>query len=98
MLTPDALRVVTLMSGNANVGKSTAAINLASALARCGRDVLLIDENAGAGNVGAALDLKARFELADVINGDVALEQALLHAPHGLRVLPAARGAQAMSV
>ena len=103
LLARTALRVVTLLSGKSGVGKTTAAVNLACALARGGHDVLLIDENSaagsgqpGSGNIGTALGLKARYDLAQVIAGDASLEQALLPGPCGIRVLPAARAAQAL--
>jgi flagellar biosynthesis protein FlhG len=96
MLTPDNLRVVTLLSGKHGVGKTTVATNLALALTRSGRDVLLVDENHGAGNVAAALDLQARFDLTHVIAGSKRLDEVMLAGPEGIAVLPAAHGAQAL--
>jgi flagellar biosynthesis protein FlhG len=97
----EQLRVVTLMSGNSGAGKTSAAVNLAAALAATGRDVLLIDENGAgqrtSGNVAAALDLDVRFDLLHLLNGERTLEGVLLEGPGGVQVLPSARGAQALT-
>jgi len=48
LLSRDALRIITVVSATAGVGKTSAVINLAVALARAGREVLILDESRGA--------------------------------------------------
>jgi flagellar biosynthesis protein FlhG len=72
-----------------------AVVNLASALAREGSQVLVLD--ASRGEVAPAFGLTARYELKHVLDGDVALAQAALHTRDEVRVLPAARGMRMLS-
>ena len=92
MLSAHGPRVITMVSAAAAVGKTTLILNLASALADAGNKVLLVDENVGMGNINEALSLRARYDLAHVLRGDRRLEDVLLDASRGVRVLPAARG------
>jgi hypothetical protein len=61
---------------------------LAQGFARQGERTLLVD--ATRLQIAAALGLRARFDLAHVLNGDCALDAALLDAGTNLAVLPAA--------
>ena len=53
LLARDTVRVVTLTSGRTGVGKTNIVINLAAALAKRGRHVLVLDEQQGKGCNGA---------------------------------------------
>jgi flagellar biosynthesis protein FlhG len=85
-------RAVTVISGSAGTGKTTAVINLATALAQSGKKVLIIDENAGASNLGGTLGLSAHRDLLDVVRRDMSLDKVLIHHPDGYSILPAGRG------
>jgi flagellar biosynthesis protein FlhG len=90
------VRMMTLDSGCPGVGKTSAVINVAAALAARGSRVLVIDENSGPANVGGLLGVRPRFELQHVIRGACALEDALLTGPRGVTILCAADGARAL--
>ncbi|SEO51124.1 flagellar biosynthesis protein FlhG [Nitrosovibrio sp. Nv6] len=92
LLVQDFLRVITVTSGNTGAGRTTAVINLAAALARNGRNVLVIDENASASNVSATLGLNAHRDLLDVIRRDKTLDDVIISGPEGFFILPAGRG------
>lgn len=92
LLASDALRIVTVASATSGVGKTSTVINLAVALARAGREVLILDGSPRRGNVSDTLGINARFDLLDVINRDRTLEQVLMTGPEGISVLPAAHG------
>ena len=81
----DAARIVTVASGSAGAGKTITVINLAASLARSGKNVLVIDENAGACNICATLELIAHRDLLDVIRRDKALDEVLVSAKRRLR-------------
>jgi flagellar biosynthesis protein FlhG len=70
--------------------RSLATANLASALARAGEQVLVID--ASRAQIAPALGLTARYELKHVLEGEIALSEAVLTTHGGVQVLPAARG------
>lgn len=84
-------KVIAFVSGGARVGKTSAAINLAVAIAQCGRGVLLLDENAGPRNVTATLGIRTETEMIDTVRGTRALEKTLVSGPEGIVILPAAR-------
>lgn len=92
LLVGDFPRIVTVASASAGMGKTTTVINLAAALVRGGKDVLVIDENAGANNLGATLGLRAHHDLLDVMRRDKTLDEVIILAPAGFRLLSAGRG------
>ena len=95
--TPGAVRIFTIASGKTQIGKTSIAVNLATALAKNGQRVLLIDENPSHNNICTHLGLKARFDLLHVINGDKKLNQILLQGPDNVTVLSAMRGIRALN-
>lgn len=65
-------------------------LELAAAFARLAQRVLLVDRTCG--DAARGLGLRARYELRHALMGDRTLRQVTLEAPHGIVVLPAARG------
>jgi len=93
----DSARVFTIAGGKTRVGKTSVAVNLATALAQNGQRVLLIDENPCHNNICTNLGLQARFDLLHVINRDKKLNQVLLHGPENITILSAMRGIHALN-
>ena len=89
---PGAVQVIAVTGGKGGVGKTTVAINLAAALAAQGRRALLLDGDLGLANVDVLLGITPRFNLAHVIAGERTLEEIILQAPCGFRVVPGASG------
>jgi len=71
-------------------GATDVTLNLAAALARIGQQVLILDTTKG--EAATALGLRARYELAHVLSGDVRLRDVLLAGPENVALLPATRG------
>jgi flagellar biosynthesis protein FlhG len=94
LLGRNAARVIALESAARGVGKTSVAINIAVALATRGMQVLLLDANSGAANISALLGLRPRFDLHDVLDGVCAIDDALLHGPAGVMVMPAGSALQ----
>ncbi len=88
------LQVVSFAAGCGGVGKTAVVANLGLALAREGREVLLIDESSGHDDVSAAFGLRARFDLLNVVQRERGLGDVLVQPVAGLHILPAARAAQ----
>lgn len=86
-------RVVTFAAGSVGVGKSLLVANLAAALARQGKEVLVLDENVS-DNVASCYGALARHDLLQVIDGQKALAEVVLTVAPGVRVLPAAQAVQ----
>lgn len=85
------LQVVTFVAGCEGVGRSVAVANIGVALARLGKEVLIIDEHASRDDIAASFGLMARHDLLNVVQREMSLAQVLLQPMTGLRVLPAAR-------
>lgn len=85
------LQVVTFVAGCEGVGRSAAVANLGAALARLGKEVLIIDEHAARDDIAASFGLMARYDLLNVVQSEASLARVLLQPMHSLRILPAAR-------
>jgi len=84
-------QVVTFAAGCDGVGRSIALANIGVALARLGKEVMVVDEHSSADDVAASFGLSARYDLLQVIQRERRLADILLHPLPGLSILPAAR-------
>lgn len=91
------VRVIGVTGGKGGVGKTSIAINLATALARMGRRVLLLDGDLGLANVDVLLGIAPRHNLAHVISGERLLEEIVVETPQGFRVVPAGSGVERLA-
>jgi len=91
------VQTVAVTGGKGGVGKTSVAVNLATASAQAGRRVMLLDGDLGLANVDVLLGLSARYTLAHVLNGERTLEEVIVDAPQGFKVVPAASGVTAMA-
>jgi flagellar biosynthesis protein FlhG len=94
---PRRTKVVAITGGKGGVGKTLTAVNLGAALARLGRNTMLLDADLGLANVDVLLGLHARLNLEHVVSGQCALEDVILTASSGLRVVPASSGSVNMA-
>ena len=85
-------RITAVTSGKGGVGKTFVTANLAAALARQGRRVLVLDADLGLANLDVVLNLYPKITLHDVFKGEARLEEAILEAPGGFSVLLAGSG------
>lgn len=74
------------------VGKSNLVLNLAVALGRWGRRVLLVDGDLGLANIDVLLGLTPERNIEHLVRGEARLDEILLQGPKGVRILPAASG------
>ncbi len=89
---PRPVRVIAVTSGKGGVGKTNVSVNLATALAQSGKQVMLMDADLGLANVDVMLGLHPQYNLSHVLNGERTLEEILVDAPGGFKVVPAASG------
>ncbi|MDD2883445.1 MAG: MinD/ParA family protein [Dechloromonas sp.] len=94
LLGGSSLQVVTFVAGCEGVGRSVAVANLGVALARLGKEVLIIDEHHTGDDIAGFFGLSARFDLLNVVQQEKPLSQVVLRPMHGLGVLPAAHAAR----
>ncbi len=86
------MKVIAVTSGKGGVGKTSVAVNLSIALGKLGRKVILFDADLSLANVDVALGLRAQWDISHVLNGEKSLEDVMLDAPGGVRIIPAASG------
>ncbi len=91
------VKVIAVTSGKGGVGKTNVSVNLAVAMARRGRETLLLDADLGLANVDVMLGLKPRADLSQVLNGELDLEDILLAGPDGVKIVPASSGVSRMA-
>jgi flagellar biosynthesis protein FlhG len=86
-------RAIAIASGKGGVGKTNIAVNLGIALARMGRRAILIDVDIGLANADVLLGVETRFNLGNVLAGEVGVLDALVPCPGGLLLLPGSTAA-----
>ena len=93
-LTLKRMFTVTVASGKGGVGKSTISLNLAIALSQRKRRVVLLDGDIGLGNINVMLGIRPEKDLANVIDGECEIEDAIIKGPWGISILPAGSGVE----
>lgn len=96
LLLRPSLRVLTVVGARQGLGATSVVVNLAAALARAGKQVVVLDENLAHDNVANALALKPRFDLLNAVRDDMPWRDIVLHTATGVHVLPVARAMQAL--
>ncbi|MBI1303064.1 MAG: P-loop NTPase [Phycisphaera sp.] len=85
-------RAIAVSSGKGGVGKTNLAVNLAVALAAQGKRVALLDADLGLANADVLCGITPRATLEDVVTGDRSIDEVMVQAPGGFRLVPGASG------
>lgn len=94
MLGGSGLQVITFVAGCEGVGRSVTVANLGVALARLGKEVMLIDEHAPGDDIAASFGMQSTHDLLNVVQRELPLASVLLRPMNGLSILPAAKAAR----
>ncbi|WP_460033171.1 MinD/ParA family protein [Megalodesulfovibrio paquesii] len=84
--------VFSVTSGKGGVGKTNISANLACALARQGKRVILLDADLGLANVDIVLGVSPQKNLFHLFHEGASLEDILFPTPYGFSILPASSG------
>lgn len=85
-------RTISITSGKGGVGKTTVVVNMASQLAKLGKNVLILDGDLGMANVDIMFGVRARNNINDLLNGAKKIDDVLTQiAPH-IWLLPGGSG------
>jgi flagellar biosynthesis protein FlhG len=90
-------RLLAVASGKGGVGKTWFAITLTHALARRGRSVLLFDADLGLANVDIQLGLMPTRDIGSVIEGHLALADAVVKHQGGFDILAGRSGSGSLA-
>lgn len=89
--------MLAVASGKGGVGKTTVAVNLAMALGRQGRRVMLVDADFGLANVDVLLGVQPSAHLGQWLDGQVPLEDLPLAVADHVQLVAASSGARRMA-
>lgn len=85
-------RVLSITSGKGGVGKTHTSINLGIQLTRLGKRVLILDADLGLANVNVLLGFKPTKHIGEILSGNAALKDVLVHHESGIDIIPASSG------
>lgn len=87
-------RVISVTSGKGGVGKTNIVGNLAIALRRLGKSVLVLDGDLGLANIDIIFGISPPYNIAHVVNGEKSLGEIIVEGPEGIQIIPAGSGVQ----
>lgn len=91
-LSERSARVIAVTSGKGGVGKTNLSVNLSVALARMGKQAMLVDGDVGLANANILLGLNSNGTIADVIAQGACLADVVQSGPDGMRLVPGHSG------
>lgn len=84
-------KIITITSGKGGVGKSNFVVNLAIALQKQGKKVLIFDADIGMGNDDVLMGIFPRYTMFDVIKGKE-INDIVVEGPLGIKLLAGGTG------
>lgn len=97
LLVRSSTRVITVAAARSGFGATSIIVNLAAALARAGKDVLILDESQSHNNVSTMLALKSQHDLLHAARHGKMMHDSTRHnGSQNIRVLPVAQAIQAL--
>ncbi len=92
-----SVRVISVTSGKGGVGKSNVVVNLAIALDKLGKKVLILDADLGLANVDVLLGLNPKYNISHVLKGEKHISEIIVQGPGNIQIMPASSGIQEMT-
>lgn len=91
------VKTIAIASGKGGVGKTNLVANLAIAMKKLGKNVMILDADLGLSNIDVLLHLAPRYNIKDVFSGGMTLKDIVIDGPHGIKILPASSGVQELT-
>ena len=89
------VKVIAVTAGKGGVGKTNITVNLGILLAKTKR-VVLLDGDLGLANVDVLLGISSKRNISHVLRGECELQDIMIDAPGGLKIIPASSGKENM--
>lgn len=90
-------RVITVTSGKGGVGKSSISVNLAIALSRLGKRVIILDADFGLANIEVMIGIKPKYNLADLMFRGKNLSDIVTKGPENIGFISGGSGIQELT-
>ncbi len=90
-------RIMAVTSGKGGVGKTNITCNLALAMSRMGKRVLVFDADLSLANVDILLGIHPRSNLSHVVRGEKSMKDILVEAQPGFFVVPGVSGIEELA-
>lgn len=87
-------RVIAVTSGKGGVGKTSISVNLALELRKQGERVVILDADFGLANVEVMLGIRPKYNLADLVFKNMAIEEIITEGPMGIGFISGGSGVQ----
>lgn len=91
------VKTIAIASGKGGVGKTNVVANLAIALKRLGKKVMVLDADLGLSNIDVLLQLAPKYNIQHVLSGELTLKDIVVEGPLGIKILPAGSGIQELT-
>ncbi|MCX7913355.1 MAG: MinD/ParA family protein [Thermodesulfovibrionales bacterium] len=91
------ITTIAISSGKGGVGKSNIVANLAIAIRKLGKEVMILDADLGLSNIDVLFQLAPKYNIYHVLNGNKSLVDVITKGPHGIKILPASSGIQELT-
>ncbi|MGL5334542.1 MAG: AAA family ATPase, partial [Enterovibrio sp.] len=94
---PSRTKVITVTGGKGGVGKTNITLGMATAIAKQGKKVMVLDADLGLANVDVLLGLRVGKNLSHVMQGLCDLQDIIIEGPNKMQIIPAASGLRRMA-
>lgn len=83
---------ITVTSGKGGVGKTSLVANMAICLAQAGQRVIILDADLGLANIDVVFGIRPKYNLMDVVNGDMNIDEIMVTGPYGIQIIAGGSG------